>query len=160
MEMVTENKSLDKHFSIRSATANDLESILEIERLCFDSQWSPGQFSASLRDTFLLFEEQGKILGFLIACSCNLARRAIIMRIAVHPDYQGRGIASKLITAALGQFRQRDLKCVELDVEIVKNGARKLYEKFGFKVMQVATVDYDEDTSFLIMKLLLRPPNT
>jgi len=160
MEMVTENKSLDKHFSIRSATANDLESILEIERLCFDSQWSPGQFSASLRDTFLLFEEQGKILGFLIACSCNLARRAIIMRIAVHPDYQGRGIASKLITAALDKFRQRDLKCVELDVEIVKNGARKLYEKFGFKVMQVATVDYDEDTSFLIMKLLLRPPNT
>jgi len=160
MEMVMENKSLDKHFSIRSATANDLESILEIERLCFDSQWSPGQFSASLRDTFLLFEEQGKILGFLIACSCNLARRAIIMRIAVHPDYQGRGIASKLITAALDQFRQRDLKCVELDVEIVKNGARKLYEKFGFKVMQVATVDYEEDTSFLIMKLLLRPPNT
>ena len=31
-----------------------------------------------------------------------------------------------------------DLRCVELDVEIVNNGAIKLYEKFGFKVMRVA----------------------
>ena len=48
---------------------------------------------------------------------------------------------------------------MELDVDIVKNGAIRLYEKFGFQVMRVATVNYEEDTSFLIMKLLLRQPN-
>jgi len=77
------------------------------------------------------------------------------MRIAVHPDHQGRGLASRLITAALDKFQQMGLKCVELDVDIVKNGAIKLYEKFGFKIMRVATVNYDEDTCFLIMKLIL-----
>jgi ribosomal-protein-alanine N-acetyltransferase len=155
-----ENNWLEAHPSIRSATASDLERILEIESLCFDSRWTHLQFSASLKDLFLVFEADQQILGFLIACTCEIGRRAIIMRIAVDPDHRHLGIGSKLITAALDQFKRSNLKCVELDVDIVKNGAIKLYEKFGFKVMQVATVNYDEDTSFLIMKLLLPQPNT
>jgi ribosomal-protein-alanine N-acetyltransferase len=160
MEKVMESNWLNAQSSIRFATASDLERILEIERLAFDSQWSQVQFSASLKDLFLVFEAEEQILGFLIACTCEVAKRAIIMRIAVHPDHRGRGIGSQLIAASLEQFKQRDLKCVELDVDIVKNGAIKLYEKFGFKVMRVATVNHDEDTGFLIMKLLLRHSNT
>jgi ribosomal-protein-alanine N-acetyltransferase len=152
-------KWLDSHPNIRHATTEDLERILEIERLCFEDQWSQIQFCSSFKEIFYVFEEE-EIMGFLIGCSCEIARRAIIMRIAVHPDYWGRGIASKLISAALEKFKQFGLKCVELDVDIVKNGAIKLYEKFGFKIMRVATVNYEEDTSFLIMKLILRDSNT
>ena len=153
------SKWLDSHPNIRLATAADLERIFEIERLCFDSQWSLNQFCSSFKEVFYVFEEE-EILGFLIGCSCGIARRAIILRIAVHPDYWGRGIASKLISAALDKFRQLGLKWVELDVDIVKNGAIKLYEKFGFKVMRVVTVNYDEESSFLIMKLTLHNSNT
>jgi ribosomal-protein-alanine N-acetyltransferase len=152
------SKWLDSHPNIRPATERDLGRILEIERLCFDPQWSQDQFISSFKELFLVYEQE-EILGFLIACSCEIARRGIIMRIAVHPDHWGRGIASKLISAALGQFKCMDLRCAELDVDIVKNGAIKLYEKFGFKVMRVATVNYDEETSFYIMKLLLRNSN-
>lgn len=148
------SKCLDPHPGIRVATEKDLGRILEIERLCFGPQWSPDQFISSFKELFLVYEQE-EILGFLIACSCEIARRGIIMRIAVHPDHWGRGIASKLISAALGQFKCMNLRCAELDVDIVKNGAIKLYEKFGFKVMRVATVNYDDETSFYIMKLLL-----
>jgi ribosomal-protein-alanine N-acetyltransferase len=149
---------LDAYPGIRLATESDLGRILEIERLSFDANWAPHQFSSALKELFFVFEEK-EILGFLIGCSCEIARRAIIMRLAVHPDHRGRGIASRLIAVALDKFRQLDLQCVELDVEIVKNGAIKLYEKFGFKIMKVTTVNYDEETSFFIMKLLLRNTN-
>jgi ribosomal-protein-alanine N-acetyltransferase len=79
------------------------------------------------------------------------------MRIAVDPEYRSQGIASRLINAALDEIKSRNLRCVELDVDIVKNGAIKLYEKFGFKTMKVATLNHDDDeVSFFIMKLLLR----
>jgi len=146
---------LERYPGIRIAAERDLERILEIERLCFGSEWSRQQFASSIKEIFLVFEDQ-EIQGFLIACPCEIANRAIIMRIAVHPDQQKRGIASRLIAAALDKFQQMGLRCVELDVDIVKNGAIKLYEKFGFKIMRVATVNYDEETCFLIMKLLLQ----
>jgi ribosomal-protein-alanine N-acetyltransferase len=154
-----ENNWLDSHPGIRFATASDLERILEIERLCFDPPWSRQQFSSSLKELFFVFEEEKEILGFLVACSCKIARRGIIMRIAVHPDYRGRGIATRLIAAALDKFKRMDLRCVELDVDIVKNGAIKLYEKFGFRIMRVATVDYEDEPSYFIMKLLLKNAN-
>jgi ribosomal-protein-alanine N-acetyltransferase len=149
-----ENNWLEKYPGIRIADESDLERILEIERLCFGSEWSRQQFTSSLKEIFLVFAKE-EVQGFLIACPCEIAKRAIILRIAVHPDFQGRGIASRLISAALEKFRHLGLKCVALDVDIVKNGAIKLYEKFGFKTMRVATVDYDEETSFVIMKLNL-----
>jgi [ribosomal protein S18]-alanine N-acetyltransferase len=142
------------HQWIRFANEDDLDSIMEIERLCFGGQWSRQQFASALKELFFVYDQKG-ILGFLVACSCDIAKRAIIMRIAVHPEHQGRGIASQLIDAGLDIIKAMDLNCVELDVDIVKNGAIKLYEKFGFKVMRVATVNYDEETSFFIMKLLL-----
>lgn len=142
------------HQWIRFATESDLNSIMEIEDLCFPQQWSRHQFASALKEMFLVYDHEG-ILGFLVACLCDIARRAIIMRIAVHPEHQGRGIASRLINATLDKIRNMDLRCVELDVEVVKNGAIKLYEKFGFKIMQVTLVNYDEETSFYIMKLML-----
>jgi ribosomal-protein-alanine N-acetyltransferase len=145
------------HQWIRPATENDLDRIMEIERLCFDQQWGRQQFASALKELFLVYDKEG-VWGFLVACSCDIAKRAIIMRIAVHPEHQGRGIASRLIDASLDKIKAMDLRCVELDVDIVKNGAIKLYEKFGFKVMRVATVNYDEETSFYIMKLLLSKP--
>jgi ribosomal-protein-alanine N-acetyltransferase len=150
-----ETSSLESHPGIRVATADDLERILEIERLCFDPPWSRNQFLASLKGLFFVIEAK-EILGFLVGCTCEIARRAIIMRIAVHPEHRGRGLATRLITAALEEFRQMDMNTVELDVDIVKNGAIKLYEKFGFKIMRVATVDYEDEPSYFMMKLSLQ----
>jgi [ribosomal protein S18]-alanine N-acetyltransferase len=147
---------LDFYPGIRLAVKGDLTRILEIERLSFQDQWTNHQFESALKEIFWVCAED-TVRGFLIACTCDIARRAIIMRIAVHPEHRGQGIASRLIHAALDEIKARNLRRVELDVDIVKNGAIKLYEKFGFKTMQVATLNHDDDeVSFLIMKLLLR----
>jgi ribosomal-protein-alanine N-acetyltransferase len=146
---------------IRFATEGDLNGILEIERLSFPirKQWDRSDFQQALRDLFLVSGEK-EISGFLIACCREIERRAVILRIAVHPDYRGRGIATILIEEAIDIIRGMDIREVELEVDIVKRGAVKLYEAVGFKIargipmIENNTMD-DENGSYYLMKLIV-----
>lgn len=143
--------------AIRPAVPEDLPRILEIEGLCFDKQWSDGNFIPAFQDVFYVYEKE-RILGFIIACSCAIARRGVIMRVAVDPQAQGQGIASQLMTRALATLREKKVACVELDVAITKTDVKRLYEKFGFKTLKVVNVDADyEDEAFYVMKLRFTP---
>ena len=138
---------------IRPAVPEDLPQILVVERLCFDKQWQESEFRPALRDIFFVYEED-QVLGFIIACCCEIAKKGVIMRVAVHPEAQGRGIASQLMQKALNILRERNVTCVELDVEITKTDVKRLYEKFGFKTLKVVNIDSDyENDAFYIMKL-------
>lgn len=140
---------------VRSASEPDLDRVLEIEQACFVDQWDYTQFKAALKDIFLVYEKR-KIAGFITACYCQLAKKGIILRIAVEPSQRGKGIAKALLTEALTKLHDYDIMDVELSVDIVKNGAIKLYEKFGFRVMQVVSMNYNNaNESFYIMKLNL-----
>jgi ribosomal-protein-alanine N-acetyltransferase len=139
---------------IRPALIRDLPRIMEIERLAFGEQWDYYQFKASLDDIFLLAVDAvtADIVGFLVACCCEISRRGIILRLAVHPDYQGRGIATQLIQSSLGEFKKKELDEVELDVDILRGGAVSLYEKVGFKVVSVFSSSEEDDETFYIMR--------
>ena len=140
---------------LRAAVRGDVERVLEIERLSFEQPWDLIKFDTALNEVFLLYEEQGEVLGFLVACCPAMLDEAVILKIAVHPDHRGRGIASTLIQAALDRFREMRIREVELHVEIVQRGAIHLYERFGFKVMKVLTADYEEEEAFYMMRLKL-----
>ena len=77
---------------IRFATEGDLNGILEIERLSFPigKQWDRSDFQQALRDLFLVSGEK-ELSGFLIACCRENERKAVILRIAVHPEVSGPG---------------------------------------------------------------------
>ena len=144
----------DMGIGIRPALYRDIPRVLEIERLAFGGQWDYFQFKASLDDVFLLAVSAltGETVGFLVACCCDIARRGIILRVAVHPDYQGQGIATQLLEDSFDVLKKKDLDEVELDVDIVKNGAIRLYEKLGFKVKELFTPDMEGEESFHVMR--------
>lgn len=148
-----------KGIGIRIALDQDLPRIMEIERLTFGGQWDYFQFKASLDDIFLVAVDPATagLVGFLVGCCCEVARRGIILRIAVHPDYQGQGIATQLLEESFREFNQKDLDEVELDVDLVKTGALHLYEKMGFKIMATISPDFEEDNTFFIMRRKLGP---
>jgi len=148
-----------KGIGIRTVLSRDLPRIMEIERLAFGGQWDYFQFKASLDDIFLaaLDLATADLVGFLVACCCEVARRGIILRIAVHPDYQGQGIATQILEKSFLELKKKDLDEVELDVDIIKNGARRLYEKMGFKIVETFSPDFEEDNTFFIMRRKLGP---
>ena len=148
----------DQGRSIRAATKNDFDQVMEIDRLSFSAPWSYTFFKSALQDTFLVFEKEGKIVGYVITCVCHDFEKAVILRIAVHPDHRGKGAAKTLIRTCLDILVQKDIRVVELDVELVSRGAIKLYEKFGFKLADVLIFPSDfpgDETTFYIMRLEL-----
>jgi ribosomal-protein-alanine N-acetyltransferase len=140
---------------IRPATGEDLDRIMEIERLSFPDQWQREQFRAALKDIFLVWADV-QVRGFLIACPLAGEKRAVIMRIAVHPESRGQGITKALLGRALGELQRWGVREVEIDVKTAKPEVRQLYEKAGFRLAQVLSLDGAyEDDSFYIMTLEL-----
>jgi ribosomal-protein-alanine N-acetyltransferase len=127
---------------------------MEIERLAFGEQWDYYQFKASLDDIFLVAVDAttADIVGFLISCCCEINRRGIILRLAVYPDYQGQGIATQLMEESFRRLKKKDLSEVELDVDLLKDGAIRLYQKVGFQVVEVFSVSEEDDETFYIMR--------
>ena len=150
--------TLDHGNSIRSATEEDFVKVMEIDRLSFSAPWIENFFKSALKDIFLVLEKEGEIVGYVITCVCHDLEKAVILRIAVHPDHRGQGDAVVLIRKCLDMLVQRDIGMVELDVEIISRGAIKLYEKLGFKIANIMVFPSDfpgDEETFYIMRLVL-----
>lgn len=63
----------------------------------------------------------------------------VIHTFAVHPKFQNRGIAQKLLQFAKEYSIENNMKCIRLDVSVNNKPAIALYEKFGFQYID--TVD-------------------
>ena len=144
--------------SIRPATEDDFDQVMEIDRLSFSAPWIYNFFKSALQDIFLVIEEEGEIIGYIITCVCHDLEKAVILRIAVHPKHRGKGAAGNLIRTSLDMLVQKNISVVELDVELISRGAIKLYEKFGFKIANVIVFPSDfpgDEETFYIMRLEL-----
>lgn len=62
-----------------------------------------------------------------------------VVDIAVHPDYQRRGIGLEIMTRLMEQLRENAPKSAYVSL-IADGGASKLYEKFGFEFTAPASV--------------------
>lgn len=63
----------------------------------------------------------------------SLGSAWIIANVGVHPDFRGRGIASRLMRAAMDLIRQRGGTAAVLQVDADNLIARRLYQRLGFR---------------------------
>lgn len=61
-------------------------------------------------------------------------RHRIDMGWGVHPDYQGKGIATRLVNEALKFAKKKGFKRAEAEMAIENIGSWKLAKKCGFKI--------------------------
>ena len=143
---------------IREMRENDLTDILEIEKRSFISPWTRGMFEETIESpisTSSVIEKNSEILGYIMLYSVE--DEAHIMNLAVHPDYRGRGYASKLITRTVLHAVMRNISEFFLEVREGNINAQRLYTKFGFKVIGRRKKYYTEtNEDALVMKLSVR----
>lgn len=118
---------------IRTATINDLDALVQIERECFGSDgWSryswQQEFSGN-RQIHLAQSDQEPI-GFVVVTPSG--DDAELLRIGVLPGYRRAGVARELMAHALSQAARSGLTSMFLEVESTNTGALALYEHAGF----------------------------
>jgi ribosomal-protein-alanine N-acetyltransferase len=151
-----DNSSQDLQAAVRYATEADLETTVEIERLSFPHPWDYDYHKEALKDLFVVYDEGG-VLGYVIAVCYHRHSKAMIMKLAVHPDHRGKGIAHDLIQRIVEVLRQAGIAEVEIDAKMIGRGPVALYEQFGFRVAETVSLDDDsEDVYFHTMTLKAR----
>jgi len=118
---------------VRKMSAEDLLQIVAIERQATPSPWSAVQFEQSLGQhhclVFAADNHTNLILGYAIVST--LLDQAEVLNICIHPEYQGRGFGSQLLTDLLIQLPDT-IEVVYLEVRVSNFRAIHLYQNHGF----------------------------
>jgi len=143
-----------RDFDVRT----DLLSVSDLVELCFADRLSPDgeallrkmRSSAhnkrfqewaysmagrvSMPFTGYVWEEGGEIIGNLSLIPYHVSGRQyyMIANVAVHPDYQRKGIAHSLVSQALNFLRPKRLDGIWLQVDQGNQAAVDLYIRHGF----------------------------
>jgi ribosomal protein S18 acetylase RimI-like enzyme len=83
---------------------------------------------------FLVAEAGGKIVGTVIIN--NRRKSGYISSVMVHPDFRGKGIATRLMTNALNYIRRRKKTRAVLHADSTNASAKSVYVKLGFKTFE------------------------
>jgi ribosomal-protein-alanine acetyltransferase len=119
----------------RQMNIEDISAVLEIERECFLSSWSPdGYKSELLRDDSkaIIAENNDEIAGFVIARLITSANEGEILNIAVRLRFQKHGIGTLLLKEITDFLKSHKIRSVWLEVRKTNFAAQNFYRKNGF----------------------------
>ncbi len=74
----------------------------------------------------------GEPVGYQISVRGYNHKSAHLVRITVHPDFQGKGVGSALLTRTMEGYRQQGIESVSLNTQIDNIASHRLYERFEF----------------------------
>ena len=109
----------------------------QVQDLFLSINWLSGNYPKRLykalmhSSTVITVGDQARLVG-LVRVLDDSAMMAYIHYVLVHPDYQGQGIAGKMIEMVKEKYK--DYLYIEVMPEESKNAL--FYQKFGFKIME------------------------
>ena len=119
---------------IRRLALADLDEIEEIERRAYPTPWSRSMFASELAKPTSIclgaFEGE-RLVGYIV--NSRYVDAWHVMNVAVDPDYQGRGIATRLLERLFELTADDDRRGYTLEVRVSNVDAIRLYEKLGFE---------------------------
>jgi ribosomal-protein-alanine N-acetyltransferase len=122
---------------VRPAHPGDFPALVALDEAAFDPLWRyvSQTFAHALANLpyFVVAELAGQTVGYLF--SSLQEDRGHLIRVAVHPDYQGLGIGTRLLTEAIEFFRTEKVRVVTLNTQKDNAVSQLLYRRFGFQPM-------------------------
>jgi ribosomal-protein-alanine N-acetyltransferase len=125
----------DSSIMMRKMKLDDLQQVIHIDDLCFDTYW---KFSPTTLT--LAFEQSGyssvavmddRIVGFQIS-SADLYR-AHLVRLAVLPEFRKHGIGARLVSNMLWHFSMPWIRQITVNTQYDNEASIHLYRHSGFE---------------------------
>ena len=119
---------------IRALEAADLAAVEEIEQRAYPTPWSRSMFASELAKPTSIclgaFEGE-ELVGYVI--NSRYVDAWHVMNVAVDPDHQRRGVASRLLERLFELTRDDERRGYTLEVRVSNEAAIELYERLGFE---------------------------
>ncbi len=143
-----------QQFKIEKMDQKHIDDILQIEELCYGAHhWSKDSFLTELNNKISSYKciiNENKCIGYI--GFWKIIDEAHITNLSVHPDFQNKKLAQKLLLSMIDECYKEKIKYITLEVRISNKKAISLYEKFGFKSLGIRKNYYqDNNESALIM---------
>jgi ribosomal-protein-alanine N-acetyltransferase len=125
-------------FSIEALAGDrDLEGVLEVEEESFTNPWTREMYAWELQNRavchiYVVRTAEHAVAGF---CSFWLVFDEIhINNVALRPALRGQGLGTSLMRHVLREARRLGARRATLEVRASNEGARRLYERLGFRL--------------------------
>ena len=123
------------HVRIVPMTADHLDEVAELERICFSTPWSRNMLAEELDNALSAFlvalDESGKVVGY--AGLQVVLDEGYITNVAVRPECRRQGIAGKLLQVFLDFAQGNHLAFLTLEERASNYDAIALYGSRGFR---------------------------
>jgi [ribosomal protein S18]-alanine N-acetyltransferase len=137
---------------IRRMKLEDVEEVVEIDRISFTLPWPENSFR------FELLENQNSRCWVAEAILADGKRQLAAMTVlwqvldeihigtfAVAPDFRRHGIGRQLLEYVLNEARQEGVRQAWLEVRRNNLAAQELYKQFGFEMIDVRKKYYKDN---------------
>lgn len=136
---------------LQNVDEQNLDQVIEVERSCFSDPWPRSAFMAELSHSWSHFKilvrhessNDLRIDGYLIAWM--LPEEMHLLKMAVLPEWQRRGLARQMLGSCLSTFSQLGGGTASLEVRPSNKAALGLYGSFGFTQIAVRRAYYSKD---------------
>ncbi|MBW2052162.1 MAG: ribosomal protein S18-alanine N-acetyltransferase [Deltaproteobacteria bacterium] len=112
---------------------SDLDQVLLIEQASYPRPWTRNGFKTELERSCainLVLCEMDQVVGYLIFWA--IREEIYILNLALRPDRRRQGLGRNLLEYMFDWGRKRGMRRAFLEVRVMNQAARKLYEKTGF----------------------------
>ncbi len=146
---------------IRQVKIQDLDQCYAIESTAYAGDEAASKEKIATRintypQGFIVMEHEGQVVGFINAGACHevelsdeefkelighdpKGKHIVIMSVAVHPQFQRKGFASKLMQTFIAHMKQLGKADIYL---ICQTELIEMYASFGFKYLSESDSDH------------------